>query len=220
MAFDRLLNGGLRRCPTWPVYVLGVVPGAVYFYWALTNQLGADPLQMLERRLGKWALQLLFLTLLVTPLRRMTGVSLLKFRRAFGLLAFAYVCLHLATWIVLDKQFFWGEILRDLYKRPYIILGAVGFVLLVPLAATSSHRAIRRLGAPRWNRLHKLSYIVILLAATHYMMVVKAWPISPILYLIGAVLLVASRLRLTRCLGFLSGWARRRYFARQTRFRE
>lgn len=192
------INGLLRKAPTWPVYLAGPVPALVYFYWAVSNQLGADPLQMLERRLGLWALQLLILTLLVTPLRNWIGLNLLKFRRAFGLLAFLYVCFHLATWLVLDKQFFWAEILADLYKRPYIILGMTGFFILLPLALTSNRVSIRRLGPQNWARLHKLSYGVVLLGAVHYLMVVKAWPLQPILYLAGAILLILVRIRWRR----------------------
>lgn len=190
-----ILNPRLRKFPTWPVYLSLLVPAGVYFYWAVTNQLGADPLQVLERQLGKWTLQLLILTLLVTPLRKWTGINLLKFRRAFGLLAFTYVCLHLLTWLVLDKQFFWDEILRDLYKRPYIIIGMTAFVVLVPLAVTSNNFSIRRLGGAAWNKLHRLAYVAIILGAVHYMMVVKAWPLEPILYVIGCVALVMVRFR-------------------------
>lgn len=189
----QFLNGWIRRFPTWPIYIVGLVPALVYFYWAVMNQLGADPLQVLERQLGKWALQLLILTLLVTPLRKWTGLSLLKFRRAFGLLAFSYVCFHLLTWIVLDKQFYWSEILADLYKRPYIIIGMTAFILLIPLAATSNNRSIRRLGPLIWGRVHKFSYVVVILAAVHWLMLVKAWPTEPVLYVLGAILLVSVR---------------------------
>lgn len=199
----QFLNGWLRRLPTWPVYVAGIVPAMVYFYWAVSNQLGADPLQVLERQLGKWALQLLILTLLVTPLRKWTGISLLKFRRAFGLLAFCYVCLHLLTWVVLDKQFYWPEILSDLYKRPYIIIGMTAFLALIPLAITSNNRSIRALGAARWKNLHRLSYVAIILGAVHYLLLVKAWPPEPILYVAGAILLVLIRIRMPKIPKFL-----------------
>ena len=199
----QFLNGWLRRLPTWPVYVAGIVPAMVYFYWAVSNQLGADPLQVLERQLGKWALQLLILTLLVTPLRKWTGISLLKFRRAFGLLAFCYVCSHLLTWVVLDKQFYWSEILSDLYKRPYIIIGMTAFLALIPLAITSNNRSIRALGAARWKNLHRLSYVAIILGAVHYLLLVKAWPPEPILYVAGAILLVLIRIRMPKIPKFL-----------------
>lgn len=190
----RQISRGLQRVPTWPVYLAGVVPAFVYYYWALTGQLGVDPLPVLERQLGKWGLQLLLVTLLVTPLRNRTGISLLKFRRALGLLAFFYISLHLTTWLVVDKQFFWAEILTDLTKRPFIILGMTAFLLLVPLAATSNAASIRALGAAGWRRLHRLSYLAVILGAVHFSLVAKTWTFESILYVIGAVILVALRL--------------------------
>lgn len=190
----RRIGRHVQKLPTWPVYLAGVVPAAVYYYWALTGHLGVDPLPVLERQLGKWALQLLMLTLLVTPLRVWTGISLLKFRRAFGLLAFFHVCLHLTTWLVLDKQFFWAEILTDLTKRPFIILGMTAFLLLVPLAATSNTASIRALGGVGWRRLHRLSYVAVILGAVHFSLVAKTWTFESILYVIGAVILVSVRL--------------------------
>jgi len=195
-----ILNPILRKIPTWPVYLLGLLPAVIYFYWAVTNQLGPDPLQMLERQLGRWTLQLLMLTLLVTPLRKLTRINLVKFRRAFGLTAFFYVVFHLSTWLLLDKQLFWNEILADLYKRPYIILGMTGFTLLVPLALTSNKLSIRRLGPLGWNRLHKLSYLVVILGGAHFVMVRKVWESNPLLYLAFAVLLVAYRVPWRRSL--------------------
>ena len=194
------INGWLRRIPSWPLYILGPVPALLYFYWGVTNQLGADPLNVLERQLGKYALQLLILTLLVTPLRQMTGISLLKFRRAFGLMAFFYVIFHLLTWVVLDKQFYWSEILADLTKRPYIIIGMLAFTLLIPLALTSNRFSIRRLGPLKWGNLHKLSYIAVVLGAIHYLMLVKSWPTEPVLYVVGAIFLVLVRLNWARLL--------------------
>jgi len=198
--FVQMVNGRLRRLPTWPVYLAGAVPGFVYYYWAITNQLGADPLLALERQLGDWALQALILTLLVTPLRLITGVSLLKFRRAFGLLAFFYVCLHLVTWLAFYKQFLWLEILADLYKRPYIIIGTISFVCLIPMALTSNAWSVRRLGPVKWANLHKLGYIAVILGAVHFLILVKAWPTRPVLYVLGVVFLVLCRINWRRIL--------------------
>ncbi len=195
------VNAALKKLPAWPLYIVGVIPAVVYFYWAVTNQLGADPLLALERRLGRWGLQLLMLTLLVTPLRRFAGINLLKFRRPFGVLTFIYVSLHLVTWLVLDKQFFWGEILRDITRRPYIILGVTAFTILLPLAMTSNDWSVRRLGAGVWRRLHRLSYVAVLLGAAHYLLVVKAWPLQPIVYAILAVALILVRIRWNRVRG-------------------
>jgi sulfoxide reductase heme-binding subunit YedZ len=187
------LNAGLRRLPTWPVYLGLAMPAAILFWQGLSGQLGADPVKALEHQYGKWALQLLILTLLVTPLRRWAGISLLKFRRAFGLMAFGYVVAHLLIWLILDMQFFWTQILGDIAKRPYITIGMVALVLLIPLAATSTNRAIRRLGPLAWARLHRLAYAAAILGAIHYLMVVKAWPLEPILYAIGVPILVLLR---------------------------
>jgi methionine sulfoxide reductase heme-binding subunit len=198
----RKINGVLRKIPSWPLYFIAPIPALVFFYWAVTNQLGADPLAELERQLGRWALQLLLATLLVTPIRKLTGVSFLKFRRALGLAAFMYICFHLLTWFVLDKQFFWGEILKDLYKRPYIILGMTGFVILTPLALTSNMVSIRRMGPQRWNLLHKLSYLAVLLGAFHFLLVRKVIELEPGLYVLGAILLVSWRLPWKRFLRF------------------
>lgn len=198
MSYSQSINGWLRKIPTWPLYLIAPIPGLVFFYWAVTNQLGPDPLQVLERQLGKWALQMLIVTLLVTPLRNWTGVSLIRFRRAFGLTAFMYVCFHLLTWFVLDKQFFWDEIAKDLIKRPYIIIGMVTFFILLPLAVTSNNRFIRKLGPVRWKKLHRLSYVAVLAGAVHYLLVVKAWPPEPILYLLGVIALLLVRVKWQR----------------------
>lgn len=198
MTIVQKINGALRKIPTWPLYLLSPVPGLLMFYWAVTNQLGADPLQVIERQYGKWALQLLIITLLVTPVRKIIGINFIKFRRFLGLTAFMYVCFHLLVWFVLDKQFFWAEILKDLTKRPFIVIGMVNFVLLLPLALTSNNKSIRKLGPKRWSNLHKLSYIAVLAGAAHYMLVVKAWPLEPMLYVAGTILLVAWRLDWSR----------------------
>lgn len=193
MAIKDSVNSWLRLVPTWPIYVGLTLPMVVYFWWGLSGQLGADPVKAIEHQYGKWALQLLIATLLVTPVRRWLGISFLKFRRALGLMAFAYVVAHLLVWLILDMQFFWSQILSDIAKRPYITIGMVGFVVLIPMALTSTNRAIRRLGPKSWNRLHRLGYVATILGAIHYLMVVKAWPTEPILYAVGVPILVFAR---------------------------
>lgn len=187
------VNGALRRVPPWVLYPLGLVPLAVLVAQALTGGLGIDPVKELEHRLGLYGLQLLIAGLLVTPLRRWTGVNLIRYRRAIGLLAFLYVSLHLLTWVVLDLQLRWSEIGADLIKRPYIILGMIGFLAMVPLAITSNNASVRRLGAAAWARLHRLTYVAVLAGAAHYLVLVKAWPLEPILYTLAATTLVALR---------------------------
>jgi methionine sulfoxide reductase heme-binding subunit len=190
-----LVNTVARRLPTWPVYILGVLPFAWLFAQALTNALGPDPAKTLERELGEIALQLLVAGLCVTPLR-WVGVNVVKFRRALGLLAFFYVTMHLLTWVVLDLGLRWSEILEALYKRPYIIIGMAAFVMMIPLAITSANWAIRRLGPVRWRRLHLLAYPVAVAGALHFVMLQKTWAAEALIYLgIVAVLLAARPLR-------------------------
>lgn len=187
------LNHWVRRVPTWPVWLLGIIP-ALWLTWRLlTGGLGADPVKAYEHELGLLALQFLLAGLCITPLLRLTGINLIRFRRALGVTGFAYVVLHLLVWVVLDKQFFWAEMGRDILRRPYITIGMLAFALLLPLALTSTEGAIRRLGGAAWRRLHRLTYPAVILGAVHYLLVVKAWPIEPILYLLAAAGLVSLR---------------------------
>lgn len=189
------INQALRRLPTWPGYLVGLVPAAYWITLAFQNRLGADPVRTLEHELGIIALQFLVAALAVTPLRELTGVSFLRFRRMFGLLAFAYAILHFTTWLVLDRQLDWLRILADLVKRPYIILGMTALLMLIPLAATSFDRAVRWLGGARWRRLHRLAYPATALAAVHFIWLVKTWPLEPLLYAAVVALLLAWRAR-------------------------
>jgi methionine sulfoxide reductase heme-binding subunit len=190
-----LINQGARWLPTWPVYILGVLPFVWLFVQALGNNLGADPAKTLERELGLIALQFLVAGLCVTPLR-WAGVNLIKFRRALGLLAFLYVSLHLTTWVVLDLGLRWGQIIAELYKRPYIIIGMSGFVMMIPLAITSAQWAIRRMGPVRWRQLHLLAYPVAVAGALHFVMLQKTWAAEALIYLgLVAMLLLARGAR-------------------------
>ncbi len=189
------INQALRRLPTGPGYLVGLVPAAYWITLAFQNRLGADPVRTLEHELGIIALQFLVAALAVTPLRELTGVSFLRFRRMFGLLAFAYAILHFTTWLVLDRQLDWPRILADLVKRPYIILGMTALLMLIPLAATSFDRAVRWLGGARWRRLHRLAYPATALAAVHFIWLVKTWPLEPLLYAAVVALLLAWRAR-------------------------
>lgn len=179
--------------PEWAVYAIGLVPAVDLFVRAFSNALGPDPLRVLENGLGEWALRFLILGLVVTPLLRFARINLVKYRRALGLIAFIYVVLHLATYLALDKQFFWGEIGRDIIKRPYITIGMAAFLMLVPLAATSNRYSIRKLGSAGWRNLHRLVYPAVLAGAIHYLLLVKAWPPEPIIYLLIVLALLGIR---------------------------
>ncbi len=183
------INGALRTVPTWVIYPLGLLPVIWLFWQGAAGHLGADPVKAVERELGLLGLQLIVAGLCISPLRWVTGINLIRYRRAVGLVAFFYVALHLAVWVVLDLQLRWGEIWGDISKRPYIIAGFVGFVALVPLAVTSNNLSIRKLGPKTWQALHKLTYLAAVAGAVHFLWLVKAWPVEPILYL-GAVLVL------------------------------
>lgn len=187
------VNGTLRRVPAWVIYPLALLPLIWLIWQTLVGGAGVDPVKAIEHQLGKTGLQLLLAGLLVTPIRRWAGVNLIRYRRAIGLMAFFYITLHLITWVTLDLQFRWAEIGADLVKRPYIIVGMLGFLALVPLAVTSNNLSVRRLGPVAWQRLHRLTYVAVLLGAAHWVMLVKAWPTEPILYATGAAVLVAMR---------------------------
>ena len=194
MSLSQSLNGFLRRLPTWPVYLLGVVPIGWFFYLGFTGGLGPEPIRALELKLGQTGLKFLIATLAVTPLRKFASINLLKFRRALGLLSFIYIAVHLAVWLFLDLQDV-GAIWKDILKRPYITIGMAGFALMIPLALTSNNWSLRRMGAAAWRNLHKLTYAVVLLGAVHFVMVRKGWQIEPLIYLAVAVALLALRYR-------------------------
>jgi sulfoxide reductase heme-binding subunit YedZ len=191
---DVTINTALRRVPPLAIYIAGALPLAWLVWLLVDGQLGVDPVKRIEHQLGEWALQLLVAGLAITPLRRYTGVNLVRYRRAIGLLAFFYVSLHLATWLVLDIQLRWAEIWADIVKRPYITAGFAAFVAMIPLAVTSNNASIRRLGPKAWQQLHRLTYFAAIAGAVHYLWLVKAWPPEPIIYLILVILLVLTRI--------------------------
>lgn len=193
---DRI-NALVRRVPTGVVWISGLVPLAWLVWAAAANTLGADPVKAIEHSLGLWGLQFLIASLCVTPLRR-TGLNLIRFRRALGVLAFVYVALHFTAWIVLDMGLRWTEIVADLWKRPYIIVGMVGLLSLIPLAATSTDRAIRWLGGAQWRRLHRLAYLAAAAGVVHFVLLVKGWPPEPLLYAGAVAALLGLRLALRR----------------------
>lgn len=186
------LNAFLRRIPSGLVYAIGATWAVWVFYLALTGGLGVEPIEALEHEFGELALQLLILGLAITPLRLHLGLNLIKFRRAIGVLAFAYVTLHLLVWLVLDVQLP-SQIWADIIKRPYITVGMAGFLLLLPLAMTSNNWSVRRLGQ-RWRKLHKLVYPAVLLGGVHYIMLAKGFQLEPLLYLLVIVGLLVLRL--------------------------
>jgi sulfoxide reductase heme-binding subunit YedZ len=156
------------------------LPLPILVWWFYADDLGANPAKTGLHYLGEWGLRFLVIGLAITPLRRLFGWGwLLRFRRTIGLFAVAYIALHLIVYLALDQGFDWGSIWRDIVKRPYITFGMLAFLLLLPLAVTSTNAMIRRLGARRWRNLHKLVYIIVPLGVLHYDLLVKkdaSWP--------------------------------------------
>ena len=157
------------------VFALCLVPFTRLLYRAATDGLGANPIDAITDQTGTWTLRFLAITLAVTPLRRLSGRSeLVPYRRMLGLFAFFHGCLHFLTYMVLDQFFAFDEIVKDVAKRPYITVGFTAFVLMIPLAATSTAGMIRRLGGRRWRNLHRLVYVSAAGGVVHYWWLVKA----------------------------------------------
>jgi methionine sulfoxide reductase heme-binding subunit len=177
------------------VFVLGLGPLAQLVLKAIRQDLGPNPVEFIQRDLGDWILIFLLATLAVTPARRILRQSnLIRFRRMLGLFAFFYACLHVTTYIWLDQSLSFSAIMKDVGKRPFITAGFTAFVLLVPLAVTSTAGWIRRLGGKSWQRLHKLIYISGMAGVVHYYWLVKSDVRKPVAYGIVLGLLLAYRL--------------------------
>lgn len=176
----------------WGLYAIGFIPAVWYFYLGATGRIPGNAVKVFEHLLGIWALRFLLATLAVTPLRDLAGTNLIRYRRALGLLAFWYVMMHFATYMILDQNLNMAEIVRDIVARPFITIGMASLVLLIPLAATSNAFSIRKLGAG-WRKLHQLSYVIVLGGALHYAMSVKVITAEPFIYLALAAILVAYR---------------------------
>lgn len=187
------INSLGRRLPIWVAYLLMALPLPWLFYLGVTGGLGPDPAKALEHQYGKLALQLLIVALAITPLRRLAGLNVLRFRRAIGLMAFVYVCAHMLVWAILDVQSL-ARVGADLVRRPYIIIGAVAALAVLPLAVTSNDWSVRRLRS-KWRKLHRLAYPATFLAGVHYIMQAKGFQFEPYLYLAIIVALLVLRWR-------------------------
>lgn len=177
------------------VFLAALVPLGAIAAAAARGDLGSNPVEALLHHFGEWALRLMLVTLAVTPLRRLTGWNqAARLRRMLGLFAFFYAVLHLAVYVVLDRSLLVEEVLDDLVKRPYVMAGFGAFVLLVPLAATSTNAMVRRLGGRRWRRLHRIVYVAAAGGVVHFWWLVKADVREPLVYAALLALLLALRL--------------------------
>ncbi len=186
------------RCLKSLVFLTCLVPFTRLAWKGYTGNLGANPIEVITHSTGDWTLIFLLITLSVTPLRKVTEqLWLNSFRRMFGLFSFFYVILHLFTYIWLDKFFDIHEMLVDIAKRKFITVGFTGFILLVPLAITSTQSWIRRLGGRRWRRLHQLIYLAAIAGVVHYYWLVKADVRKPLQYAAVLSLLLGYRLAIS-----------------------
>ncbi len=190
------------------LFVLCLIPAVMLGWNFYSNQLGANPFEVLTRDSGEWTLRFLLLTLLMSPLRAMLQQSWpLQLRRMLGLYSFFYACLHLTTYLWFDQFFDWQEIMADIAERPFITVGITAWILLVPLAITSTKGMMRRLGR-RWKRLHRSIYVIAILAVLHFIWLVKADLREPLIY--AGILLVLLGYRLAR-------WGQKHEFGIATR---
>ena len=176
------------------LFLLCLVPLVRLVVLALMDGLGANPIEFVTHSTGTWTLVFLLITLSVTPLRQLSGYSaLLRYRRMLGLFAFFYVCLHFTTYIWWDQFFDWAGIVKDVVKRPFITIGFAGFLLMIPLAITSTNAMMRRLGR-RWQALHRAVYAVAVAGVVHYWWLVKKDITQPAIYGLVLALLLGYRL--------------------------
>jgi sulfoxide reductase heme-binding subunit YedZ len=185
--FRRLFKTGL--------FIVSFLPAVALIYGALNNQLGANPIEVLTRDTGEWALRFLLITLAVSPLRLLFGWHFLAdVRRLLGLYSFFYAFCHMLLYVWLDQFFSLTDIINDIIDRPFITVGFISFLALIPLAVTSNNAMIKRLGAERWNRLHRLVYYISIGGVIHFFMLVKKDITEPVIYIIILAALLGIRL--------------------------
>ena len=183
-----------RRVAKALVFVIALLPAAMLVRGFLTESLGVNPAETIQLQTGRWALKFLLISLAVTPLRRISGWNLvIQYRRMLGLFAFFYASLHFLSYWAFDLNFAFAAMLADVFKRPFITLGFTAFLLLVPLALTSTKGWIRRLGK-KWTVLHRLVYAAAICAVIHFAWKVKVFTGDPVLYAVILTVLLGFRL--------------------------
>lgn len=199
--YPQKMNAQTEKLPLGQIkaalFLICLLPAGRLLWAAWTDDLGADPVEFVQRWTGTWTFNLLLITLCISPLRAITQQHwLLRLRRMLGLFTFFYAVLHFLSFIGFDHAYEISDIARDIFKRPFVTVGFAAFLLLIPLATTSSQWAIRKLGGRKWQELHRNIYLVGILACVHYFWLVKAsallWPLT---YSIALGLLLAWRIR-------------------------
>ena len=179
-----------------PIFFLSLLPILIIFYQIIFNQLGPEPVKEITHVTGNWTLRFIIITLAMTPLQKFTKLNFwITYRRMFGLFVFFYASAHMMTYVGIDYRFDWSSIGDDIVKKEFIFAGFLAWLLLVPLALTSSKRMIRLL-RDKWKKLHKLIYIISLLGIIHYLWLVKVVTIEPLIYLIIIVILLTLRVKM------------------------
>ena len=176
------------------LFVVCLIPLALITWDAFNNQLGANPIEKIMRRTGDWTLRFLLITLTITPARQLLNLPwLIKLRRMLGLFAFFYALLHFTNYIWLDQYFDVDEIIKDVIKRKYITIGFACFLMLIPLAITSTNKMVKRLGGKRWQKLHKSVYAIAIGGVIHYLWLVKKDLTEPLIYAVLLAILLGYR---------------------------
>lgn len=194
MRFPAKLAPNVLRHLKTAVFLLALLPLIRLVALGVMDRLGTNPVEFVIRSNGTWTLTFLLITLSVTPLRNVTGMHwLLALRRMLGLFAFFYAVLHFLSYVWLDQWFEWGAIVKDVAKHRYVLVGFSAFLLLIPLAATSTGAMMRRLGK-RWQTLHRMVYIIAILGVVHYWWLVKKDVTQPLIYAMALTVLLLARL--------------------------
>jgi sulfoxide reductase heme-binding subunit YedZ len=176
------------------LFIVCLIPAIWLTIAVFTNQLGANPIEAVTRETGLWALRFLWLTLLITPLRWLTGWNnLVRYRRLLGLYVFFYAVLHMLLYLGLDQFFDINEIIKDIIKRPFITIGFFSFLALIPLVITSNNAMVKRMGGRRWKLLHRLTYFIAIASSIHFYMLVKLDKQEPLIYMALLIILLTPR---------------------------
>lgn len=193
--FNMTQQEWIERVVKPALFIVCLIPLTLMAWDAFNNQLGANPIEKIMRRTGDWTLRFLLITLTITPARQLLNLPwLIKLRRMLGLFAFFYALLHFTNYIWLDQYFDVNEIIKDVIKRKYITVGFVCFLMLIPLAITSTNNMVKRLGGKRWQKLHKSVYVIAIGGVIHYLWLVKKDLSEPLIYAALLAVLLGYRI--------------------------